>query len=149
VSRRGGAGTFPLANDRQGDEVSSVEQHIDVAVPLAAAYAAWTQFERLPAFMDGIDEVRQLDETHLHWRASYDGASAEWACEIVEQRPEERIAWRSISGVSHGGVLTFHRLDDDATRVMVMAEVDTAAAAVLEARIKQALDGFKTTMERR
>jgi uncharacterized membrane protein len=129
--------------------MSSVEQHIDVAVPLAAAYDAWTQFERLPRFLEGVDEVRQLDETHLQWRASYDGASAEWACEIVEQRPEERIAWRSTSGLTHGGVLSFHRLDDQETRVMVMAEVDTDAAAAVENLVKGALSCFKRMMERR
>jgi uncharacterized membrane protein len=129
--------------------MSSVEQHIDVAVPLAAAYDEWTQFERLPRFLEGVDEVRQLDETHLQWRASYDGASAEWACEIVEQRPEERIAWRSTSGLTHGGVVSFHRLDDQETRVMVMAEVDTDAAAAVENLVKGALSCFKRMMERR
>jgi uncharacterized membrane protein len=129
--------------------MSSVEQHIDVAVPLAAAYDEWTQFERLPRFLEGVDEVRQLDETHLQWRASYDGAPAEWACEIVEQRPEERIAWRSTSGLTHGGVLSFHRLDDQETRVMVMAEVDTDAAAAVENLVKGALSCFKRMMERR
>jgi uncharacterized membrane protein len=129
--------------------MSSVEQHIDVAVPLAAAYDEWTQFERLPRFLEGVDEVRQLDETHLQWRACYDGASAEWACEIVEQRPEERIAWRSTSGLTHGGVLSFHRLDDQETRVMVMAEVDTDAAAAVENLVKGALSCFKRMMERR
>jgi uncharacterized membrane protein len=128
--------------------MSSVEQHIDVAVPLTAAYDEWAQFERLPRFMEGVDEVRQLDETHLHWQASYDGASAEWVCEIVEQRPEERIAWRSTAGITHGGVVTFHRLDDHATRVMVMAEVETAAAALVEARVKAALASFKAMLER-
>jgi uncharacterized membrane protein len=129
--------------------VSSVEQHIDVEVPLTAAYDEWTRFERLPSFMAGVDEVRQLDETHLLWRASYDGDSTEWVCEIVEQRPEERLAWRSTSGITHGGVVTFHPLDEDATRVMIMAEVDDAAAPIVEQRVKEALSGFKSMMERR
>jgi uncharacterized membrane protein len=107
--------------------MSAVEQQIDVALPLAAAYDEWTQFERLPRFMAGVHEVRQLDETHLHWRASYDGTAAEWGCEILELRPDERIAWRSTSGLMHGGVVTFLRLHDDETRVMIMAEVDTDA----------------------
>src|ERR671916_1113567 len=119
--------------------MSSVELHIDVNVPLTAAYDEWTQFERLPRFMEGVEEIRQLDETHLHWRASYDGVAAEWACEIVEQRPEERIAWRSTSGLTHGGVVTFHRLDDRVTRVMIMAEVSGAAGPIVEDRIKEAL----------
>lgn len=129
--------------------MASVEQHIDVEVPLTAAYDQWTRFERLPSFIDGVDEVRQLDETHLLWRASYDGASAEWECEIVEQRPAERIAWRSTSGITHGGVVTFHPLDDSATRVMIMAEVDGAAAPFVAQRVRQALASFKALMERR
>jgi uncharacterized membrane protein len=129
--------------------MSSVEQHIDVHVPLSAAYDEWTQFERLPRFIEGVEEVRQLDETHLQWRASHDGAAAEWACEIVEQRPEERIAWRSTSGLAHGGVVTFHPLDDDETRVMVMAEVDGPAADFVEQRLKDALGCFKKLIERR
>ena len=128
--------------------MSSVELHIDVNVPLTAAYDEWTQFERLPRFMEGVEEIRQLDETHLHWRASYDGVAAEWACEIVEQRPEERIAWRSTSGLTHGGVVTFHRLDEDVTRVMIMAEVADDAAPIVEVRVRDALTGFKAMMER-
>jgi uncharacterized membrane protein len=129
--------------------VSSVEQHIDVEVPLTAVYDEWTQFERLPRFMEGVEEVSQLDETHLRWRAAYDGVSAEWECEVVEQRPEERIAWRSTSGLTHGGVVTFHRLDDHVTRVMIMAEVSGDAAPIVADRIKEALDGFKAMMESR
>jgi uncharacterized membrane protein len=129
--------------------MSSVEQHIDVEVPLTAAYDEWTLFERLPRFMHGVEEVRRLDETHLHWRASYEGTSADWECEIVEQRPAERIAWRSTSGLTLGGVVTFHPLDDRATRVMIMAEVDDAAAPIVEERVKDALVGFKAMMERR
>jgi uncharacterized membrane protein len=129
--------------------MSSVEQHIDVSVPLTVAYDAWAQFEGLPRFLEGVDEIRQLDDTHLQWRASFDGASAEWACEIVEQRPEERIAWRSTSGVTHGGVLTFHRLDEQETRVMVMAEVETDSAAAVEGLVRDALNCFKSTIERR
>jgi uncharacterized membrane protein len=127
--------------------MSSVELHIDVEVPLTTAYDEWTQFERLPRFMEGVEEVRQLDETHLHWRAAYDGVAAEWACEIVEQRPDERIAWRSTSGLTHGGVVTFHRLDEALTRVMIMAEVADDAALIVEDRVRQALAGFKAMME--
>jgi uncharacterized membrane protein len=127
--------------------VSSVDHHIDVEVPLTAAYDEWTRFERLPRFMDGVDEVRQVDETHLLWRAVYDGVEAEWTCEIVEQRPEERIAWRSTSGLTLGGVVAFHPLGDGTTRVMIMAEVDSAAAPIVAQRLKDALASFKAMME--
>jgi uncharacterized membrane protein len=141
---------FPApGTDGAGEAVSEVEAHIDVAVPVARAYDAWTRFEDLPRFMDGVDEVRQIDETHLLWRASYDGTSTEWTCEVVELRPQERIAWRSTSGVTHGGVLSFLRLDDAMTRVMVMAEIDSGDADAVAERIDAALTGFKALMERR
>jgi uncharacterized membrane protein len=129
--------------------MSAVEQQIDVAVPVDAAYDQWTRFEELPRFIDGVDEVQEVDETHLRWRASYDGASAEWTCEVVELRPQERIAWRSTSGVTHGGVLSFLRLDDAMTRVMVMAEIDSGDADAVAERIDAALSGFKALMEHR
>jgi uncharacterized membrane protein len=129
--------------------MQAVEQHIDVAVPVDAVYDQWTRFEELPRFIKGVDEVHEVDETHLRWRASYDGASAEWTCEVVELRPQERIAWRSTSGVTHGGVLSFLRLDEDTTRVMVMAEVDGGDQATVVAQIDAALADFKALMERR
>jgi len=97
--------------------------------------------------MDGVDEVRQLDETHLLWRASYDGTGTEWTCEVLEQRPEERIAWRSTSGMTHGGVVSFLRLADDVTRVMIMAEVASEAAVFVTPRVRDALAGFKAMIE--
>ena len=127
----------------------AVEQQIDVAVPVDAAYDQWTRFEELPRFMEGVDEVQELDETHLLWRASHDGASAEWTCEVVELRPQERIAWRSTSGITHGGVVSFLRLDDDVTRVMVMAEIDGGDPDTVAAQVSAALTGFKALMERR
>ena len=129
--------------------MSAVEQQIDIAVPVDAVYDQWTRFEELPRFIEGVDEVLALDETHLLWRASYDGASAEWTCEVVELRPQERIAWRSTSGVMHGGVLSFTRLDDETTRVMVMAEIDGGDAAAVCDQVEAALSRFKALMEHR
>ena len=129
--------------------MSGVEQQIDVAAPLDAVYAQWTRFEELPRFVDGVDEVEEIDATHLLWRASHDGASAEWTCEVVEARPQERIAWRSTSGLIHGGVLSFLRLGDEATRVLVMAEIDGADDDDVTTRISTTLNRFKELIERR
>jgi uncharacterized membrane protein len=129
--------------------MSGVEQHIDVAAPVDAVYDQWTRFDELPRFVDGVDEVRQLDETHLLWRASADDASAEWTCEVIELRPQERIAWRSTSGVMHGGVVSFLRLDDALTRVEILAQIDAGDDTLVCEQIKAALAGFKELMERR
>jgi uncharacterized membrane protein len=90
---------------------------VDVHAPLSAVYNQWTQFEEFPQFMEGVEQVKQLDDTHLHWKAQIAGQEREWDAEIVEQHPDERVAWRAQGDVENSGVVTFHRIDDDNTRV--------------------------------
>lgn len=137
--------------------MSTIEQSIEVQAPLRAVYDQWTQFEEFPRFMDGIEEVRQLDDTHLHWVASLGGARHEWDAEIVEQKPDERVAWRNTEGRENAGVVTFHRLDDDHTRVMVqidfvpegIKERIGAALGAPERRVKGDLERFRHLIEAR
>src|SRR5205814_8534535 len=89
-------------------EASSIEQSIDVNVPVRTAYNQWTQFEEFPRFMEGVQQVQQLDETQLHWRAEIGGKEKEWYARITEQIPDERIAWTSTTGAHNAGVVTFH-----------------------------------------
>lgn len=103
---------------------STTEESIDVNVPVSTAYNQWTQFESFPQFMENVIEVRQLDNTHLHWRANVSGKEQEWDCEITEQIPDQRIAWRSIGGTRNAGVVTFHKLSDDKTRVMLQMDYE-------------------------
>jgi uncharacterized membrane protein len=91
--------------------MASVMQSIDVNVPVRTAYNQWTQFESFPQFMEGIREVRQRDDTHLHWVAEINGKTEEWDAEITEQMPDQRVAWTSTTGAPNAGVVTFHRLD--------------------------------------
>ena len=104
--------------------MSSVEESVEVEVPVRTAYNQWTQFEEFPRFMEGVESIRQLDDTHLHWTAEIAGARREWDAEITEQRPDERVAWRSTSGTTNAGVVTFHRLDEGRTKVMLQLDVD-------------------------
>jgi uncharacterized membrane protein len=90
--------------------MSTVEKSIDVNVPVRTAYNQWTQFEEFPQFMEGVVDVRQLDDKHLRWRTKIGGKEKEFDAEITEQIPDQRIAWRSQSGAPNGGVVTFHRL---------------------------------------
>ena len=93
--------------------MASVQESIDVDVPIRAAYDQWTQFETFPQFMGGVERITQLDDTHTHWVTKIGGVEREFDAEITEQHPEERIAWTSTSGeAKHAGVVTFHRLDD-------------------------------------
>jgi uncharacterized membrane protein len=119
---------------------SSVEESIELNVPVSTAYNQWTQFEEFPRFMGSVQEVRQLDDTHLHWRASVAGKPKEWDAEITEQIPDERIAWRSTSGVKNAGVVTFHKISDSRTKVMLQMDYDPET---LGEKIGDTLGGVK------
>jgi uncharacterized membrane protein len=137
--------------------MSTIEESIEVEAPLATVYNQWTQFEEFPRFMDGVEEVRQLDDTHLHWVAQFGGSRHEWDAEITEQKPDERVAWRNTGGKDNAGVATFHRLDDEHTRVMV--QIDFLPEGIKEKlgdalgapdrRVKGDLTRFKELVEAR
>jgi uncharacterized membrane protein len=137
--------------------MSTIEQSIEVDAPVRTVYDQWTQFEEFPRFMEGIDEVKQLDETHLHWKASLGGKTNEWDAEITEQLPDERVAWKSTSGMPNAGVVTFHRLDEQRTKVMVQLDwepegvLETLGSAVGsdDRRVKGDLERFKELIESR
>jgi uncharacterized membrane protein len=137
--------------------MATIEKSIDVNVPVRPAYNQWTQFEEFPRFMEGVEHVRQLDDKRLHWKATVGGKTKEWDAEITEQRPDERIAWRSRGGANNAGVVTFHRLSDSTTRVMLQLEYDPEgvvenvgdAVGVVSARVKGDLERFKEFIESR
>ena len=110
--------------------MNTIEQSIDVEAPITAVYDRWTQFETFPEFMEGIEEIRQLDDRRLHWTAEIGGTRHEWDAEITEQKPEERVAWRNLDGKDNAGVVTFHKIADDRTRVML--QMDWAPEGVKE-----------------
>jgi uncharacterized membrane protein len=103
--------------------MATTEKSVDVNVPVRTAYNQWTQFEEFPQFMSDVESVNQLDATHLHWRVKIAGVEREFDAEITEQLPDQRIAWRSTSGVGHAGVVTFHKLEDAKTRVMFQLDM--------------------------
>ena len=137
--------------------MASVVESIDVNVPLSTAYNQWTQFEEFPRFMEGVTSVTQTDDTHIHWVAEVGGAEREWDAEITEQHPDERVAWRATSGANNAGVVTFHRIDDDTTRVTLQMDVDPdglvenlgTALGFLDRRVKGDLERFKEFIESR
>ena len=104
--------------------MATIEQSIDVEVPVRTAYDQWTQFEQFPQFMEGVEEVRQSDDTHTHWRTKVAGKEKEFDAVITEQTPDQRIAWTSEDGPEHAGVVTFHRLDEAKTRVMLQMDYE-------------------------
>jgi len=137
--------------------MSMIEEGIEVTVPVRTAYNQWTQFESFPQFMEGVERVQQIDDRHLRWRANVGGVTREYDAEITEQIPDNRIAWRSTSGAKHAGVVTFHRLSDDRSRVMLQLEYEPEGATetvgdalgLLRRRVRGDLERFKEFIERR
>lgn len=135
--------------------MSKFEQSMDVNVPVREAYDQWTQFETFPQFMEGVEEVEQITDTKLRWRARIAGKEEEWDAEITEQQPDQRIAWTSTSGAQHAGVVTFHYIDAETTRVTLQIEYEPEgfvenvgdALNVVERRMKGDLERFKKFIE--
>jgi uncharacterized membrane protein len=135
--------------------MSVIEESIEVEVPLSTAYNQWTQFEEFPQFMEGVEKVIQLDDDQLRWVAEIGGQRREWEAKITEQRPDERVAWTSTEGAKNAGVVTFHRIDDNITRVMLQLEFEPEGLAekagdalgVVQRRAKGDLERFKEMIE--
>ena len=134
---------------------TTIEQSIDLDVPVRAAYDQWTRFEEFPQFMTGVEEIRQLDDRHLHWVAELGGTRHEWDAEITEQQPDERVAWRNTDGKDNAGVVTFHKLSDTSSRVMVqidfvpegIKEKVGSAINAPDRQVKGDLERFKELVE--
>jgi uncharacterized membrane protein len=137
--------------------MSTIEKSVEVEAPVRTVYNQWTQFEEFPRFMEGVRQVQQLDDKRLLWSSEIGGQIKEWEAEITEQIPDERIAWRSRAGAPTGGVVTFHRLTPERTRIMLQLEytpeglVEKAgdAVGVVSTRIAGDLERFKEFIEAR
>ncbi|MFE4669719.1 SRPBCC family protein [Streptomyces sp. NPDC056716] len=136
--------------------MSTVSKTVEVDVPLRMVYDQWTQFETFPKFMEGVEEVTQLDDRHNHWTTRIGGVRREFDTEIVDQLPDERITWRTVDGDSRQrGSVRFERLDDTHTRVELtmdvepsgMAEKGADALGMIDRRVKGDLRRFKEYVE--
>jgi uncharacterized membrane protein len=136
-----------------------VQDSIEVQVPVQQAYNQWTQFEEFPKFMDGIQSVQQLDDTHVHWVAEISGVRRQWTTEITEQRPDEKIAWKTVEGeVKNDGVVTFDQVGDRQTRVNLQMDVEGESTAenvagdllgIVKGQVHGDLERFKQLIENR
>ncbi len=134
-----------------------IEKTFDVDCPVGTVYNQWTQFEAFPRFMEGVDEVRQLDDTHLHWKAKVAGKEKEWDSEIVEQVPDKVIAWRSTSGAPNAGTVRFEPLNKERTRIKLTMEYEPKgflenvgdAVGIVSGKVEDAVERFKDLLEKR
>lgn len=135
-----------------------IEKTIEVDCPLRTVYNQWTQFEEFPRFMDGVKEVRQLDDTHVRWHAELWGKDKEWEAEITEQVPDERISWKSVSGdAPNAGTVRFEQLGPNRTLVRLVMAYEPQGATenlgdalgLLNARVQSSVSNFKKYIEER
>ena len=107
-----------------------IQRWTDVAAPIDVVYERWTQFEDFPKFMHRVLSVKKEDRNKLSWDEKIWFSRRHWEGEITERRKNERIAWKTTSGMSHSGVVTFHKLDTSLTRVMV--DMDFRPSGIME-----------------
>lgn len=137
--------------------MTSHEASITVERPVRTVYNQWTQFESFPQFMDGVERIVQQDDKRLHWKTKIAGVEREFDAEITEQTPDQRIAWKSIGGTTQAGVVTFHRLDEGQTKVMLQMEIEPEGlvekvgdmAGFVQRQVKSDLEHFKKFIESR
>jgi uncharacterized membrane protein len=136
---------------------ATVAEEIEVAVPVSTAYNQWTQFEEFPRFMEGVDEVRQIDDTLLHWAATVAGKRAEWDAKIVEQEPDQRITWESVGGKHTRGTVNFEDAGPGRSRIRLqmaytaqgVSEKVGSAVGLDKRRIRGDLERFRELIEGR
>ncbi|NNC43832.1 MAG: SRPBCC family protein [Acidimicrobiia bacterium] len=137
--------------------MSSVTESINVDVDVRTAYNQWTQFEMFPEFMEGVEYVRQIDDITNEWKVEIGGVEREFKTVITEQEPDMRIAWKTVEGPPHKGVVTTHRLDDGETRVTLQMDYDPEGFVenlgdkfgIVAARVRGDLERFKEFIEGR
>jgi uncharacterized membrane protein len=137
--------------------MTTVEQSVEVEVPVSTAYNQWTQFEEFPQFMEGVERIDQLTDDKLHWVTKIAGVEREFDATITEQHPDERVAWTTTDGPKQAGVVTFHKLDDQRTKVMLQLDFEPEGLVeqagdklgIVRSRVKGDLERFKEFMEKR
>ena len=137
--------------------MSQIEQSIEVDVPVRTAYDQWTQFEEFPHFMEGVEKITQVTDTKTHWVTKIAGVEREFDAEITEQTPDQRIAWTTLDEPKQAGVVTFHRIDDNTTRVMLQLDFEPEGLVenvgdklgIVRSRTKGDLERFKEFIEKR
>jgi uncharacterized membrane protein len=137
--------------------MSTIEEAVEVEVPVRVAYNQWTQFEEFPQFMEGIDTVKQLDDATLHWEASIGGVHKEWDAKITQQERDRLVSWENFDGASNAGEVSFEPISESSTRVCLRLDVQPEGVVenigdklgVTKRRVKGDLDRFKEFIESR
>lgn len=138
--------------------MAMIHESVRVNVPVSTAYNQWTQFESFPQFIKSLQDVRQIDDKHVHWKAQIWGKDMEWESEITHQVPDQIIEWRTLSGgPDNGGYVEFRPVDSNLTEVNVHIDYEPQGAAakignalgIAEHRVHSELEHYKSFLEQR
>jgi len=137
--------------------MSVIQKSIDLNVPVRTAYNQWTLFEEFPRFMEGVEQVQQIDDKHIHWKANIGGKQEEWDAEITEQVPDQRIAWRSQQGAKNEGIIIFSPITEGKSKINLRIDYEPQgvvektgnAIGVVAQRVEGDLKRFKEFIESR
>ncbi|MBG6134065.1 SRPBCC family protein [Longispora fulva] len=137
--------------------MSVVTETIEVDAPVRAVYNQWTQFEDFPQFMEGVDSIVQQADDRTHWKINIGGVEREFDAMIIEQVPDERVAWASVSGPRHAGLITFEPQSADRTSVTARINMEPEgitekvgdALGLITRRVRGDLERFKEFLEAR
>ena len=137
--------------------MSRIIESIEVDVPVRTSYDQWTQFESFPQFMEGVERVVQLDDKTLEWTANIAGKTKHWRAEILEQRPDQVVSWRSTEGAQNDGQVSFESLGPSRSRVTLQLDVEPDglvesagdALGLVERRVKADLERYREFVEGR
>ncbi|MCZ2809940.1 SRPBCC family protein [Modestobacter sp. VKM Ac-2979] len=134
---------------------TKVEESIQVDVPVRTAYDQWTQFEDFPHFMGGVKEVQQRGDQRLHWVAEIAGVKREWDAAILEQVPDQKIAWAATGGATNAGAVRFEPAGPASTIVHLTLEYEPEGVVeqagdklgIVGRQVKSDLAKFKDLIE--
>jgi uncharacterized membrane protein len=101
-----------------------IQRYTDVGAPIGKVYEAWTKFDEFPRFMHRVLNVEQKDNDKISWQEKIWFSKRQWEGRVTERKKNDRIVWTTSSGMSHKGVVSFHKLADNLTRVMVTMEFE-------------------------
>jgi len=134
---------------------TKVEKSILVNVPVGTAYNQWTQFEDFPQFMGGVKTVTQIDDKTMHWVAEIGGVKREWDAAVLEQVPDQKIAWAATSGATNAGAIYFEPVSVDQTSLRLELEYEPEGIVekvgdklnIVEKQAEGDLERFKAFIE--
>jgi len=134
---------------------TKVEKSILVNVPVSVAYNQWTQFEDFPQFMGGVKKVTQLSDDRLQWVAEIAGVKRQWEAKVLEQVPDQKVAWAATEGATNAGSVRFEDLGGGQTRVHLSLEYEPEGLVekigdklnIVENQATSDLDKFKAFIE--